>query len=81
MGVYTVRDVDETTKRAIANYAQAQGLNIGEALRQLVFFATSHLQRKKPEKKYSSLMDLYAEIHFKGGKTLARDHDKVAYGL
>ncbi len=30
---------------------------------------------------YSSMFDLYEEIRFKGGKSLSKEHDKVAYGL
>ena len=65
--LFAVRNVDEKTKHFIYKYATENDVNIGEALREIVFLVQEHLKEKeqqKQKKKYSSLFDTYDKIAF-----------------
>ena len=55
---YTIRNVGEKTKEDIVRYAEAHGINVGEALQQLVDFGLQYYeQNRKNPKKYLTAQD------------------------
>lgn len=76
--MFAVRNVDETTKQFIAQYAEEHNITMAEALRELVLLVQEHLKERK-RKKYSSIFDTYDKIAFEGEKDLSQNIDKILY--
>ena len=76
--VYTIRNMDEKTRKEIQNYAHEHDVSIGEALRELIMIAMKSL-RKEEGKKYKSIFDVYEKIKFSAEPDLSKKVDKVLY--
>jgi hypothetical protein len=79
-GMFSVRGMDEETKKAIHDYAKSHEMTVAEAIRDLVFFGLQHIKHTKKEKKYKSIFDVYGKLKFKGGTNLSQEIDEVVYG-
>ena len=55
---YTIRNVDEKTKRVLSRYAGEHGITVGEAMQQLIESGLEYYQQnRKITKKYSGARD------------------------
>ena len=79
MSVYTIRGMDSKTKAAIQSYANAHGLNVAEAVRDLVFFGLQHIRHTKKEKKYSSIFEVKEKLSFEAEPDLSKKIDEIVY--
>ncbi|MFH0713303.1 MAG: hypothetical protein V1722_02095 [Candidatus Micrarchaeota archaeon] len=77
--IFAVRKVDDKTKRFIQRYASDHDLNTGEALREIVFIAETHLRENKEKKKYNSIFDTWDKIKFKGPGNASDRIDEILY--
>ncbi len=75
---YTIRNMDEKTKKEIQDYASEHDVSIAEALRELIMIAVKSL-RKEGGKKYKSIFDVYDKIKFSAEPNLSKKIDKVLY--
>lgn len=82
--IFAVRNVDEKTKEFIYNYAHEHDVNLGDALRELVYLVEEHLrerEQQKHKKKYVSFFEIYDKVKFSGGDSnLSKNMDEVLYG-
>lgn len=81
-GVLAIRNVDEKTRQFIREYATEHNLNIGEAIREIVFLVRQHLKEcgEHKKKKYQSFFEIYDKVAFKAEPSLSKDIDKLLYG-
>ncbi|MBI5158913.1 hypothetical protein HY992_02225 [Candidatus Micrarchaeota archaeon] len=82
-GVLAIRNVDEKTRQFIREYAAEHNLNIGEAVREIVFLVRQHLKEcgDHKKKKYQSIFEVYDKIKFSDSDpNLSRNIDKILYG-
>ena len=77
--VYTIRNMDEKTRKEIQDYAHEHDVSIAEALRELIMIATKSI-KKEESKKYKSIFDVYNKIKFSAEPDLSKKIDKVLYG-
>ncbi|MBS3167888.1 hypothetical protein J4216_02080 [Candidatus Woesearchaeota archaeon] len=77
--IFAVRDVDDSTREFITNYAKKHRINMAQALREIVL--KSKENRSSKGKKYKSLFDTYEKIKISGGDPkLSEKIDDVLYG-